>query len=161
MTTGGVRPGRVKVISDSPSVFSTSSPRYRARCRRLPIVRRLTTDHGESPMTTPPDGEPKPESKPKPKVAAKRVAVLLVKYLTPPEISKSLRVSVQTVRAWIKKGRLKAINVADKGRPKFRVRPEVLVEFEQSLQVKSDTPKAVVSMRQRPHFVNPFFPERG
>jgi excisionase family DNA binding protein len=52
--------------------------------------------------------------------------------LTPPEVARKLRVSPDKVRAWIERGELAAFNVADRvgGRPRWRIEPEALAEFE-------------------------------
>lgn len=52
--------------------------------------------------------------------------------LTPPEIAERLRVSPDKVRAWIDRGELLAVNVAERlgGRPRWRIDPEALADFE-------------------------------
>jgi excisionase family DNA binding protein len=51
--------------------------------------------------------------------------------LTVPEVAKFLRVRRDKVLAWIRSGRLRGFNVAEKetGRPKYRVSPEELEAF--------------------------------
>jgi len=51
--------------------------------------------------------------------------------LTVPEVAKFLRVSPDKVLSWIRSGRLRGYNVAEKenGRPKYRVNPEDLEVF--------------------------------
>ena len=58
-------------------------------------------------------------------------------YLTPPEVAKALRVSQGKVALWIKSGRLRAFNVSEGQRPKYRIRPDDLDEF---LQARAVTP---------------------
>ncbi|NLX56242.1 MAG: helix-turn-helix domain-containing protein [Planctomycetaceae bacterium] len=50
-------------------------------------------------------------------------------FLTPPEIARSLRVSETKVAAWIKSGRLRAFNVSEGQRPKYRIRADDLESF--------------------------------
>ena len=54
------------------------------------------------------------------------------KLLTPPEVAQLYRVTPEKVLTWIRSGELDAINVASRGarRPRFRIRPEALREFE-------------------------------
>lgn len=71
------------------------------------------------------------------------------RYLTPPEVAARFRVKVTTIREWIVDGRLKALNVSQQGRPKYRIRPVDLEAFERSLEVPSK-PKAASKRKQRP-----------
>lgn len=48
---------------------------------------------------------------------------------TPPEIGRELRVKEERVRAWIESGQLTAVNVGDKGRPRYRVSRDALDSF--------------------------------
>jgi len=50
-------------------------------------------------------------------------------FLTPPEIARSLRVSETKVAAWIRSGRLRAYNVSEGQRPKYRIRGDDLDSF--------------------------------
>lgn len=52
-------------------------------------------------------------------------------YRTPPQIAEQLRVSVAKVLGWIRRGELRAVNVADRstGRPRWRVSPESFASF--------------------------------
>lgn len=52
-------------------------------------------------------------------------------YLTPPAIAKQLHVDVARVRAWIRRGELRAVDLSEPGttRPRFRVAPQWLDEF--------------------------------
>ena len=51
--------------------------------------------------------------------------------LTPRELARMLRVNPDKVRAWIKKGELKATNTAAalRGRPRWMILPDALAEF--------------------------------
>jgi len=62
-------------------------------------------------------------------------------YLTPPEIAKLLRVSSEKVLGWIRRAELKAINVSDGGRPRYRVRREDLDLFLRSREVQPPAPR--------------------
>src|SRR5437868_6901944 len=50
-------------------------------------------------------------------------------YLTPPDIAKLLRVSPEKVLGWICRGELKAVNVSNGFRPRFRVSRDKLDAF--------------------------------
>lgn len=53
---------------------------------------------------------------------------------TPPEIAKLLSVKPETVRAWIERRELEAVNLAAPGttRPRWRIMPDALERFLQS-----------------------------
>lgn len=72
---------------------------------------------------------------------------------TPPTISKMLHVSRHTVMAWIRRGELKASNLASKTatRPRFRVTKEALEEFLSDREV-TPAPEPV-RRRRRPRRV--------
>ena len=55
----------------------------------------------------------------------------------PPAIAKRLGVKPERVIAWIRAGKLQAMNVASPGciRPRYRITPEALADFEASLMV--------------------------
>ena len=57
-------------------------------------------------------------------------------YLTPPEIAKLLRVSLEKVVGWIRKAELKAINISEGYRPRYRIRREDLDLFLRSREVQ-------------------------
>jgi len=67
-------------------------------------------------------------------------------FLTPPEIARSLRVSETKVAAWIRSGRLRAYNVSESARPKYRIRADDLDDF---LQARAVTPPPVPVRRTR------------
>lgn len=50
-------------------------------------------------------------------------------YLTPPEIAKLLRVSQDKILGWIRRAELRAINVSNRSRPRYRVSRESLEAF--------------------------------
>jgi hypothetical protein len=58
--------------------------------------------------------------------------------MTPPQVAKRWRVSSDKVLAFVKKGELKAFNVAlsEHGRPRFRVLIDDVLDFEQRRTVK-------------------------
>lgn len=62
-------------------------------------------------------------------------------YLTPPEIAKLLRVSPEKVLGWIRRGKLKAVNVGDGFRPRYRVSRENLDVFLKSREVQPPPPR--------------------
>ena len=56
--------------------------------------------------------------------------------LTPPQVAKRLAVKSDKVRAWIRSGKLRALDVSEGAkRPRFRVAPDDLDDFLRSLQV--------------------------
>jgi len=67
-------------------------------------------------------------------------------FLTPPEIARSLRVSETKVAAWIRSGRLRAYNVSESARPKYRIRADDLDEF---LAGRVATPPTAPVRRER------------
>jgi hypothetical protein len=56
-----------------------------------------------------------------------------LRYRTPPQYAKDIGVDPAKVIAWIKRGELRAMNVATNtnGRPRFRISLEAIVEFEE------------------------------
>jgi excisionase family DNA binding protein len=58
-------------------------------------------------------------------------------FLTPPEIAKLLRVRRETVLAWIKSGKLPAMNVSEKIRPSYRIAPDDLDRFKTGRMVQA------------------------
>ena len=73
-----------------------------------------------------------------------------LRYLTPPEVAERLRIKVATVREWIVKGQLKALNVSAAGRPKYRIRPNDLEAFEQSKLVAKPNESPVRRTTRKP-----------
>lgn len=63
------------------------------------------------------------------------------RFLTPPEIAKRLRVSPAKVLTWIRKGELRAVNLSNSFRPRYRVCPDALEDFLQSREVQPPPPR--------------------
>jgi len=74
------------------------------------------------------------------------------KPMTVPEVAKLLRVRPDKVLAWIRSGRLRGYNVAEKetGRPKYRVNREDLEAFTQQRSVTQPAPKGRPAGRRLP-----------
>jgi hypothetical protein len=65
--------------------------------------------------------------------------------LTVPQFARRYQVSPDKIRAWIRKGELRAVNVASRrfGRPRLIITPVALAEFERGRQAEvPDAPKA-------------------
>jgi transposase len=79
--------------------------------------------------------------------------------LTTVEVARRYRVGEDRVRAWIKGGKLKAINTAEvsAGKPRFVVLPEHLDEFERGRAVSAPTTKTV--RRRRSGGQKDYFPD--
>lgn len=60
------------------------------------------------------------------------------RYLTPPQYAKTLGVEPPKVIAWIKRGELRAVNVAlnQYGRPTYKIPLSAIVEFEERRSAK-------------------------
>jgi len=50
-------------------------------------------------------------------------------YLTPPEIARMLRMRQATVIGWIRSGRLRAIDISEGRRPRYRISRQALDEY--------------------------------
>jgi excisionase family DNA binding protein len=63
--------------------------------------------------------------------------------LTVPEVAKLLRVSPDKVLSWIRSGRLRGYNIAERenGRPKYRVNPDDLQSFTQQRAITQPAPR--------------------
>jgi excisionase family DNA binding protein len=57
-------------------------------------------------------------------------------YLTPPEIAKLLGVSQSKVLGWIRRGELKAVNVSNRDRPRYRVHQKAWMHFLKAREVQ-------------------------
>lgn len=68
-------------------------------------------------------------------------------FLTPPEVAKLLRVSTEKVLGWIRRAELRAVNVSNSSRPRYRVSRDSLDEFLESREVQPPAPRA----RRRRH----------
>jgi excisionase family DNA binding protein len=82
-----------------------------------------------------------------------------IRYLTPPEIAARLRVDAHKVLGWIRKGDLRAINVSDGWRPRYRVSPDDLESFLRRREVQPPPPR--VARRRQPPEGGPLDPELG
>lgn len=80
-------------------------------------------------------------------------------YLTPPEIAKRLRVSNQKVLGWIRRAELKAVNVGNGFRPRYRISPENFALFLASREVQPPAP--TVRRRRRMPEGGPLDPALG
>jgi transposase len=62
---------------------------------------------------------------------------------TIPQLARRWRKGEDTIRNWIKRGELSAINTADRlcGRPQYRVTPEAVAEFELRRQAATSATK--------------------
>jgi len=79
--------------------------------------------------------------------------------LTIPEVAKFLRVSPDKVLFWIRSGRLRGYNIAERenGRPKYRVNPDDLDAFTQQRAITQPTPKGrPVGRRRIPVISEPY-----
>jgi excisionase family DNA binding protein len=65
------------------------------------------------------------------------------RYLTPPQAGRLLGVNADRVVGWIKSGKLRASNVSDKTRPRWRISPADLQAYltARSNQVNVSEPK--------------------
>src|SRR5689334_14253479 len=91
----------------------------------------------------------------------RKLKAILHAYLTPPEIARLLRVCPEKVLGWIRRGNLRAINVSDGVRPRYRVRRECLDEFLASLEVQPPAPRERRRRNDRPPEGGPLAPELG
>lgn len=66
--------------------------------------------------------------------------------LTPPMVARRLGVKPEKVVAWVRSGQLRALNVSNGTRPRFRIDPADLAVFEQGRAV---VPAAKPSRRRR------------
>lgn len=69
-------------------------------------------------------------------------------FLTTPEVAKLLRVSSDKVLNWIRKADLKAINISEGNRPRYRIRREDLDLFLKSREVQPPAPRATRERRK-------------
>ena len=80
-----------------------------------------------------------------------RQTILLDHPLSVPEVAKFLRVRPDKVLSWIRSGRLRGYNVAERenGRPKYRVNPDDLEAFMQQRAITQPAPKGRPPGRRR------------
>jgi excisionase family DNA binding protein len=74
------------------------------------------------------------------------VPVTQTERLTPPQAAKRLGISPDTVLGFIRRGELKASNVSKAQRPRYRITPEALAEFE----ARRTTERPQVQRRRKP-----------
>ncbi|MBW3595722.1 MAG: helix-turn-helix domain-containing protein [Planctomycetes bacterium] len=67
-------------------------------------------------------------------------------FLTPPEVAKLLRVSQTKVLGWIRRAELRAVNVGNGSRPRYRVSRDA---FDELLQAREVQPPSLSNGRQR------------
>jgi len=74
-----------------------------------------------------------------------------VRPLTVPEVARFLRVRPNKVLSWIRSGRLRGYNVAERenGQPKYRVNPDDLQAFQQQRAITRPAPKGRPVGRRR------------
>jgi excisionase family DNA binding protein len=58
------------------------------------------------------------------------------RYLTPPEVAKILRVTPEKILGWIRRAELRAVNVGNGMRPRYRVSREFLDAFLEAREVQ-------------------------
>jgi hypothetical protein len=68
------------------------------------------------------------------------------KYLTPPAVGRMLGCNADKVVAWINAGKLRATNVSDKTRPRWRICPADLQAY---LAARSNFAKKVLPTKRR------------
>ncbi len=75
------------------------------------------------------------------------------RWLSPPKLARMLGIEPPKVIGWIKRGELRALNVADKknGRPRYRISPDALDEFMRPRETKSLAPNPVVRKANNGH----------
>lgn len=82
-------------------------------------------------------------------------------WMTPPQIARQRGVRVGKVLAWIKRGELEAVNMAEcrSGRPRWKVSPEALAAFERGRSNRVSEPilRATGCLPSRTHAVSEFF----
>lgn len=62
----------------------------------------------------------------------------LERYQTPPQVAARYGIKADRVRRWILNGQLRAVNVSDRTRPRWKISPADLEAFEQA---RSNLPK--------------------
>ena len=82
------------------------------------------------------------------------------RYLTPPEIAKRLRITAAKVIGWIRKGELRAVDVGNGSRPRYRISPDDFEDFLKSREVQPPLPRTQ-HRRPQPPDGGPLDPELG
>lgn len=72
----------------------------------------------------------------------------LPRYMSPPQVAEILAVDCAKVRTWCASGELRAVNVATRsvGRPRWRISPEALADFEAA---RAAPPRQRAARKQR------------
>jgi excisionase family DNA binding protein len=94
-------------------------------------------------------------------MSSKRTAESVERFLTPSEIARRLRVSSERVMGWIRRAELRAVNLGDSRRSKYRVRPADLESFLTMREVQPPTPRHRRSTTPPPPDGGPIDPELG
>jgi len=80
------------------------------------------------------------------------------RYLTPPTIAKRLGVKPDRVIGWIRRGELRAVNLGDGTRPRWKVKPCDLDAFETARSnVATIKPTTTRRRRRKPEGVIEFY----
>jgi predicted site-specific integrase-resolvase len=76
------------------------------------------------------------------------MTALTTSYLSPPQYAKRLGIDPVKILGWIKKGELRAINIASNltGRPRYRIPIDAILEFE---ALRSARPAVKVVRRKK------------
>ncbi len=82
----------------------------------------------------------------------------VVSYFSPPEIAERFGVDAHKVLGWIRRGELRALNVATTtgGRPRFRISPADLAAFEASRSAGPPPKISRIRRRRDPQIVEFF-----
>lgn len=71
------------------------------------------------------------------------------RYITPPEYAAMLGVKPAHVLGWIDRGELRAVNTSNGSRPRWKIPPDAIVEFERSRGSRPEVPRRAVSGGKR------------
>jgi excisionase family DNA binding protein len=83
------------------------------------------------------------------------------RFYTPSEIARMLRVSSEKVLGWIRRAELRAVNLGNMARSKYRVRPADLENFLRLREVQPPRPRRRRSTPSPPPEGGPIDPELG
>ncbi|MCA9109821.1 MAG: helix-turn-helix domain-containing protein [Planctomycetaceae bacterium] len=72
-----------------------------------------------------------------------------MKYLTPPQYAAMLGCKPSKVIQWIEAGELRAVNQSDGPRPRWKIPPDAITEFENKRGPKLSVPSAPKRQAQR------------
>jgi excisionase family DNA binding protein len=53
------------------------------------------------------------------------------RYITPVQYARRLGCKPETIRSWILRGELRAVNTGNRTRPRFKISPDAIVDFEE------------------------------